>query len=149
MRVGAGDAARRNGAAIGPVRPSVRDARDIGGQTIPCGTGMRHRLPLRIDALNQPRRLSHRPTVAHQAARHRCVGTGFSAAVSGIRRTAQRAREPASPSGGTPESSRTHPFDAAPDSAPPITRRPMPVRRTHAKKPRVHKAAGANGTTTT
>lgn len=117
MCVGAGDAARRNGAAIGPVRPLVRDARDIGRPTIPRGMGMRDRTPLQIDSLTRhadgyrtarpPLVRPHATSASAPVSSPRCPGS------DAPRNTAQRVREPASPSGGTRESSRTHPFDAA------------------------------------
>ncbi|WP_126225128.1 hypothetical protein [Burkholderia ambifaria] len=84
-----------------------------------------------------------------EAARKRHVSAGFIATASGSQRTAHRARENWLARYGTPESPRKPRSDPAEfdraDYPAPRVRRASPTR----KKAPAHKAAGANGTTTT
>nr|WP_141661743.1 hypothetical protein [Burkholderia ambifaria] len=87
-------------------------------------------------------------TVVHRAARNRHAGTGFIATVPGIPRTALMHLKTASPRGGLPDSPRTYRLDPAGCNAVdhPASRAAASTTR---KKAPAHKAAGANGTTTT
>ncbi|MFP3473713.1 MULTISPECIES: hypothetical protein [Burkholderia] len=104
-------------------------------------TGKRHTDPASTTAIA-------RAIFVPEAARKRHVSAGFIATASGSQRTKQRARENRIARYGTPESPRTPRFDLAfnrADYSAPRAPRASPTR----KKAPAHKAAGANGTTTT
>jgi hypothetical protein len=108
------------------------------------------RHPPRSDTPTQhQRRQSPLATFAPESARKRHVSAGFIAAASGSQRNAHRARENRLARYGPPESPPTPRFDPAEfdrdDYPAPRVRRASPTR----KKAPAHKAAGANGTTTT
>ncbi|MBR8343020.1 hypothetical protein [Burkholderia ambifaria] len=140
--MGAHDAGHRNGAAGGPVRPS--------GTRISSADESAAALTWRFVDITDPASTTAiaRAIFVPEAAHKRHVSAGFIATASGSQRTAHRARENRLARYGTPESPRTPRFDPAEFDRANYAAPHLPTSPTRKKAP-AHKAAGANGTTTT